>query len=107
VVLPYGRQFGAILDSIGKTKITFYMVMFISAFNLTLNYFLIKEYGFIGAPYATLIANIVGFIIAQIILKRELNVNPINPFIYAYHFYPEMYKKFVQPTLFKIMKKKS
>lgn len=107
VVLPYGRQFGAILDSIGKTKITFYMVMFISAFNLTLNYFLIKEYGFIGAPYATLIANIVGFIIAQIILKRELNINPINPFIYAYHFYPEMYKKFVQPTLFKIMKKKS
>ena len=102
VVLPYGRQFGAILDSIGKTKITFYMVMFISAFNLTMNYFLIKEYGYLGAPYATLIANIVGFIIAQIILKRELNVNPINPFIYAYYFYPEMYKKFALPVLIKL-----
>jgi lipopolysaccharide exporter len=102
VVLPYGRQFGAILDSIGKTKITFYMVMFISAFNLTMNYFLIKEYGYIGAPYATLIANIVGFILAQIILKRELNVNPLNPFIYAYYFYPEMYKKFALPVLVKL-----
>lgn len=102
VVLPYGRQFGAILDSIGKTKITFYMVMFISAFNLTMNYFLIKEYGFIGAPYATLIANVVGFIIAQIILKKELNVNPLNPFIYAFYFYPEMYKKFALPVLAKL-----
>lgn len=102
VVLPYGRQFGAILDSIGKTKITFYMVMFISAFNLLMNYILIKEYGFIGAPYATLIANIVGFIMAQIILKRELNVNPLNPFIYAYYFYPEMYKKFALPVLVKL-----
>lgn len=102
VVLPYGRQFGAILDSIGKTKTTFYMVMFISAFNLTMNYFFIKEYGFIGAPYATLIANVVGFIIAQIILKRELNVNPLNPFIYAFYFYPEMYKKFALPVLVKL-----
>lgn len=102
IVLPYGRQFGAILDSIGKTKITFYMVIFISTFNLTMNYFLIKEYGYIGAPYATLIANIVGFIIAQVILKRELNVNPINPFIYAYYFYPEMYKKFALPVLIKL-----
>ena len=107
VLLPYGRQFGAILDSIGKTKITFYMVVFITVFNLTMNYFLIKNYGLLGAPYATLLANFVGFIIAQVILKRELNVNVINPFIYAYYFYIEMYKKFVQPQMAKLKSKNS
>ncbi|TKB97896.1 flippase [Pedobacter cryophilus] len=107
VLLPYGRQFGAILDSIGKTKITFYMVIFITVFNLVMNYVFIKNYGMIGAPYATLLANVVGFIIAQVILKRELNVNVINPFIYAYYFYPEMYKKFAEPIFAKFKNKKS
>lgn len=107
ILLPYGRQFGAILDSIGKTKTTFYMVVFITVFNLTMNYFLIKNYGMIGAPYATLLANVLGFIIAQVILKRELNVNVINPFIYAYYFYIEIYKKFVQPRMVKFIHKGS
>ena len=107
VVLPYGRQFGAILDSIGKTKVTFYLVLIISTLNLTLNYFFIKEFGYMGAPYATLIANIVGFVSGQIILKKELNVHFWNPFIYAYYFYPEMYKKLALPVLIKLKVVKS
>jgi lipopolysaccharide exporter len=108
LLIPYGRQFGVILDSIGKTKTTFYMVVFIASFNLGLNYILISNIGIMGAPYATLISNIVGFIIAQYILKKELNVNVWNTFIYAYYFYPEFYGKFVKPKLiqFKIIKDK-
>ncbi len=109
LLIPFGRQFGTILDSIGKTKTTFYIVVFTASFNLILNYFLITSIGIMGAAYATLISNIVGFIIAQYILKKELNVNVWNTFIYAYKFYPEFYLKFLKPQLihYKIIKVKS
>ncbi|MXV16171.1 flippase [Hufsiella ginkgonis] len=94
--IPYGRQFGVIMDSIGKTSISFYNVVGFTLVNLTLNYFFIKQFGVIGAPCATLLAIFIGFIVAQIILRKVLRVNVFNTLIYAYHFYPEMYHKFVK-----------
>ena len=99
LLIPFGRQFGSILDSIGKTKTNFYVVLFTASFNLILNFFLISRIGIMGAAYATLISNIVGFIVAQYILKKELGVNVLNTFIYAYYFYPEFYFKFLRPKL--------
>lgn len=96
LLIPYGRQFGTILDSIGKTKLTFIIVLITATLNLTLNYFFIKSIGVIGAAYATLVSNIIGFAIAQTILRKELNVNPLNSFIYAYKFYPEIYHKYIK-----------
>jgi lipopolysaccharide exporter len=93
--IPYGRQFGTILDSIGRTKLTFYIVLITASLNLGLNYIFISRFGVIGAAYATLVSNIVGFTIGQIILKRELNVNVFSTFVYAYRFYPEVYNKYV------------
>jgi lipopolysaccharide exporter len=93
--IPYGRQFGTILDSIGKTKITFYVVLFTATLNLTLNYFFIVRFGVIGAAYATLISNLIGFTIAQSILRKQLQVNVLHTFIYAYRFYPEVYAKYL------------
>jgi lipopolysaccharide exporter len=95
LLIPYGRQFGTILDSIGRTRLTFVIVLITASLNLGLNYFFIKRFGVIGAAYATLISNIVGFLIAQTILKKELNVNVLHTFIYAYRFYPEVYTKFI------------
>lgn len=92
---PFGRQFGVILDSIGKTRITFFIVIVNTVLIILLNYFFIKRFGTIGAAYATLITNIFGFIVAQTILWRELRVNPLNAFIYAYMFYPEFIKKYI------------
>lgn len=95
VLGPFGRQFGVIIDSIGKTRITFIIVLVNTVVILVLNYFFIRKFGTIGAAYATLIANIFGFIVAQIILWRELRVNPLNAFIYAYRFYPEFINKYI------------
>jgi len=92
---PFGRQFGVVIDSMGKTRTTFIIVIINTIVILTLNYFLIRKYGVIGAAYATLISNIFGFTIAQIILWKELRVNALNAFVYAYHFYPEFIKKFI------------
>jgi lipopolysaccharide exporter len=106
LLIPFGRQFGTILDSIGKTKTTFYIVVVTAAINLILNYFFIKNMGIIGAAYATLISNIIGFIIAQIILKRELGVKFYHCFVYAYRFYPEFYSDYFIPVLKKFKNKK-
>ncbi|WP_316788111.1 flippase [Pedobacter frigoris] len=92
---PFGRQFGVVIDSIGKTRTTFIIVIVNTFVILTLNYFFIRKYGVIGAAYATLISNIFGFTIAQVILWRELRVNALNAFIYAYQFYPEFIKKYI------------
>ncbi len=99
LLIPYGRQFGTILDSIGKTKTTFYIVIFTASFNLILNYFFIRRWGVIGAAYATLCSNIVGFGIAQIILYRELHVKVWHTLIYAARFYPEFYSQYLRPIL--------
>ncbi|WP_025761793.1 flippase [Dyadobacter tibetensis] len=99
LLIPYGRQFGTILDSIGKTKTTFLVVVGVTAVNLGLNYILIDEMGVMGAAYATLISNIVGFAIAQIILKREINVSLWSTLRFMVQFYPEFYTKYIKARI--------
>lgn len=93
--VPFGRQCGTVLDSIGKTKTNFIMVIITAVTNLGLNFVFIKSFGVIGAAYATLTSNILGFIMGQIVLNRTLNINPFNAFIYAFYFYPEFLKKYL------------
>lgn len=100
LLIPFGRQFGTILDSIGKPKINFLLVVLNATINLGLNYVLIREMGVMGAAYATLISNFVSFAISQTILNRILHVNPFHAFIYAYKFYPEFFVKYIKPRFY-------
>lgn len=95
---PYGRQFGNILDSIGKTRLTFFVVLMVTSINIGLNYIFISRFGVMGAAYATLAAHIIGFFIGQSILKKELNVSIRNTFIYAWQFYPEFFRKYLKAS---------
>lgn len=99
LLIPFGRQFGTILDSIGKTRVTFFVVIGTATMNLGLNYFFIRQWGVVGAAYATLCSNIVGFAVAQVILKREIGVNVLNTFVYMYKFYPEFLDRYLRPML--------
>lgn len=99
LLIPFGRQFGTILDSIGKTRMTFFVVIGTATLNLCLNYFFIREWGVVGAAYATLCSNIVGFAVAQVILRREIGVNVLNTFVYMYKFYPEFLDRYLRPML--------
>lgn len=89
--IPYGRQFGTMLDSIGKPKISFYMILFTAVVNVTSNYFFISHFGIIGAAYGTLTSQIIGFVISQFILYKILDVNPAKSLYYAWEFYKSGY----------------
>jgi len=102
LLIPYGRQFGTILDSIGKTRTTFLVVLGTTILNLGLNFLLISRIGVMGAAYATLISNIAGFCVAQIILKKEIDVSLKNTIIYMFKFYPEFFQKYIKPMFGKL-----
>ena len=78
IIKPFGRNAGVILNAVGKTQINFLMVLIPTAINLGLNYLLIKEWGVVGAPIATLIATVVGFAFNQVVLSKLANVELRN-----------------------------
>ena len=94
--MPFSRQMGTILDSIGKTRLNFIMVFSSGVCNVALNYIFITRWGVLGAAFATLTTYILFFIGSQIILRKILNVNILNVWKYSTEFYPEMYRKFLK-----------
>jgi lipopolysaccharide exporter len=93
IFMVYGIQFGTILDSIGKPKLNFYICSLGAVVNLVCNYFFIKAYGLYGAVTGSLIAITIMFVVMQVILRKMLNVNTLNAFIYMIQFYKDMYQK--------------
>ncbi|MDX2245721.1 MAG: flippase [Bacteroidia bacterium] len=85
--VPFARQFGTMLDSMGKPQINFLIVMASAGLNIFFNYFFIIRWGVIGAAYATLITYFIVFVVNQIILYREIKVRTLQTFVYAKEVY--------------------
>lgn len=93
--IPFSRQFGTIMDSIGKPQVNFCLICVLAVVNIVLNFFLIRELGAVGAAYATLLSYFLGFIANQYILWRLLKVSTWQVFRYMMDFYREAYLMFV------------
>ncbi|WP_257656784.1 flippase [Parapedobacter lycopersici] len=91
--VPFSRQLGTILDSMGKTKLNFLLVLTSGVINIGLNYVFITRWGIMGAAFATLLTYIIFFLISQYTLRNLLNVSLLNVWKYTLEFYPEMFKK--------------
>jgi len=89
--VPYARQFGTVLDSIGKPKVNFYFVIFGACLTALFNYLYISRFGLIGAVYGTLTTYAIVFTLNQIILKRLMDIRTINTFMYARNFYIDVF----------------
>jgi len=96
---PFDRFFGVILDSIGRAKLNFVIIVSFFSLTLFLNYYLIGRIGIMGCIYGTLIADAVVVILRQILLYKILNVNPLSPFVYAWRFYPEFIRNYISPLI--------
>jgi len=93
LLVPISRQFGTILDSLGRPKINFYLTMGSAIFNILLNVILINIWGLKGAVIGTLISYIIAIIIIMIILNRHIDFNPLILLKDIYNFYPRIIKK--------------
>lgn len=89
--IPFARQFGVILDAIGKQKINFYFVILTGVLNIVFNYFFIPEYGVIGAAYGTLVTYIIGFALNQWYIKRFMDVSLLRIPKYMIFFYKKVW----------------
>ncbi len=73
--IPYAVQFGTVVDSIGRPITNFCFTIFNLVLLIVIDYFFIKWYGLIGAAYGTLLTYGITFVIMQVYLYRELNVD--------------------------------
>ena len=101
IFLAFLKQWGVIIDSTGKPQLNFLIITLIAMLEITLCYFFINTYGFLGAAYALLSTHILGFIITQLLLKKYFEISFINCFKYAIGYYPQLYQLFLHKFLSK------
>jgi O-antigen/teichoic acid export membrane protein len=90
---PFVRQFGTVMDSIGRPKKNFYLIMMISLLNITSNYFFINIFGTIGAAYGTLFTTFIFTVAALIIIRKLLEVRVYSTFVFAVAVYKDVYRQ--------------
>lgn len=89
--IPFARQFGTIMDSIGKPHLNFWLICLLAVVNIGLNYLFISSYGVLGAAFATLLSYMIGFVANQLILYKLLKVNTLQVFKYMFSFYRQSF----------------
>lgn len=91
IFMAFLKQFGVIIDSSGKPQSNFVVITLIAILHIAITYFMIDQFGFIGAGYAAVCSHLIGFVITQYMLKKLYNISFINCFKNAFLFYPEMF----------------
>lgn len=80
--VPFMRQAGTVLDSLGHPKINFYLTLFSAGLNVLSNLIFIHFYGPIGAAYGTLVSYSVIIIVNQYFLNKYLGVQTHMVLVY-------------------------
>ncbi|MEM7368867.1 MAG: flippase [Bacteroidota bacterium] len=94
--LPFARQFGTILDTLGKSQLNLYLILISIGLNILFNSWFIPQFGTMGAAYGTLITYFLIFIAHQVILYREIQAKPQNILWYARKVYGSGFKLMYQ-----------
>jgi O-antigen/teichoic acid export membrane protein len=87
LLLPFLKQFGMIMDSIGKPKLNTKLTIILSVSNFFFNYFLIKNLGLSGAAYGTLITYAIGTMFSLYFLHSHLKVSLMAVLNQIFHTY--------------------
>jgi O-antigen/teichoic acid export membrane protein len=76
VFQPFSRQFGTVMDALGKPHVNFYCITGAAFINLSLSYVFIPIWGIYGAAFATLIALVLSVVLnlwlLQLLVKVQL-----------------------------------
>lgn len=87
LLLPFSRQFGTIMDAIGKPRLQFTLLMSGALTNVVLNFLLIHVFGVMGAAYATILTYALILIGSLFLLRREIQVRPMNTLRFTIRLY--------------------
>lgn len=80
ILRPAQNQAANLLNSIGKTRITFIINIISLCILLVLNYIFLKEFGFYGAAIGTLTTTLISFIIWYFVMKKIIDLSLQNVF---------------------------
>ena len=89
ILMALNKQIGVLLDASGKEKLNFLFVLRNMLINVVLNYFMINEYGVIGAALATLSTFVISMLINQWYINRAYKINPANYFKFMIEVYSQ------------------
>src|SRR5690606_22236091 len=78
ILSPVARQTGTVLNSPGKTKLSFFLVLLSASLIIITNFIFIKQFGVMGAAYSTLLTSCVSFLVCWLVLKKYYEINFIN-----------------------------
>ncbi|MCW3465409.1 lipopolysaccharide biosynthesis protein [Chitinophaga nivalis] len=99
--LPFIKQFGTIMDSIGQPRTNFIVMTITAVLNIGICLFFTTRFGVQGTAYGMMVSYGICFIITQTILYRKLQVSIGRVCRYMLLFYPDMLSVFQERFLLK------
>ncbi|MEO1051429.1 MAG: flippase [Bacteroidota bacterium] len=85
--IPFNRQFGVVMNALGKAHINLRFVLANLVVSVVANYFFISAYGVIGAALGTLTTYFLSFVYGQLFLFFHLKIKTSNILIDIFKFY--------------------
>lgn len=99
--LPFIKQFGTIMDSIGLPKTNFAVTTVTAVCNIFICLILTSHFGLMGAAYGTMISYAICFLITQVILYKKIGSSLSNTLRHMILFYPDIMSVLQQKILLK------
>lgn len=99
--LPFIKQFGTIMDSIGLPKTNFAVTTITAVSNIFICLIFTRYFGLMGAAYGTMISYGICFLITQVILYKKIGSSLTNTFRHMILFYPDIMSVLQQKILLK------
>ncbi len=84
---PFSRQFGTALDSSGRPKLNFYILLASLIINIITNIIGISYFGLMGACYGTLASYVIIFIVNNYFMRKIFKIQLREVFKYLVQFY--------------------
>lgn len=99
--LPFVKQFGTIMDSIGMPQINFRVMSIIAVCNIFICTWFTRRWGLYGAAYGTFTSYMLCFFTTQVIMRKKTGARLRNILKYMILFYPDIISVIQQKLLLK------
>ena len=101
LLLPFIKQFGTIMDSIGMPQVNFSVMTVIAICNIFICLFFTRHFGLMGAAYGTFTSYTICFVATQSIIHKKTGARFFNVLKHMVLFYPDIISVLQQKFLLK------